>query len=88
MTAGTYSPSIEDGALLTYDEAAARAGVATATVRKWVAREHLPSVIADGVVLVPERKLLECERDRRRSGRRRKSGRVSEVAATGVDVSH
>lgn len=69
-----YVPSVEDGALLTYAEAAALAGVDTPTVRKWKSRGHLPSVVVDGVTLVPERQLLECERDRRRSGKRRRVG--------------
>lgn len=72
MTA--YVPSVEDGALLTYAEAAAIAHVRPSTVRDWKSRGHLPSVVVDGVTLVPERQLLECERDRRRSGKRRRVG--------------
>ena len=66
-------PGPHDGGLLTYLEAAFRVGVRPATVRQWVRRGHLPTVVVDGSVLVPERQLLECERDRRRSGRRRVS---------------
>lgn len=69
-----YVPAVEDGALLTYLEAAEAAGVKPTTVRDWKARGLLPAIVVDGVVLVPERQLLECERARRRSGKRRVSG--------------
>lgn len=66
----SYRPTADDGALLTYTEAAVIVGVRPTTVRDWTSRGLLPSLRLDGVVYVPERQLLECERDRRRSGKR------------------
>jgi excisionase family DNA binding protein len=79
-----YEPDVEDGALLTYAEAAALAAVDASTVRQWVSRQQLPALLVDGRKLVPERLLLDCERDRRRSRRRSRVGR----GAPSPDVSH
>lgn len=59
--------------LLTYDEAAARLDVSPSTIRTWVERypDRLQRVTWDGRGYVLERDVLACERDRRRSGRRR-----------------
>lgn len=57
-------------ALVTYDEAAARLGVEPARVRQWARRHGLTKIRTDtGRVLLVEREVLACERDRRRSGR-------------------
>jgi phage baseplate assembly protein gpV len=83
-----YALSQGDGALLTYAEAAAVAHVEPGTVRQWVSRGALPVVVLDGRRLVPEAPLLECERARRRSGRRRTTPRAWDAGAAPADVSH
>lgn len=65
-----------DIGLLTIAEAADVAGVAPSTMRCWITRYDLPTVKGvDGLVLISERAVLDCERVRRhaRRGRRRAS---------------
>ncbi len=62
----------QDGALLTTVEAARMTGVTASTVRDWISRYGLRVVEQDGRRLLLEREVLDCERARRRSGRRRK----------------
>ena len=61
----------EDLGLLTYAEAAQVAGVDAATIRQWVRRYDLRTVRFGGRLHLLEREVLDCERDRRRSRRRR-----------------
>lgn len=59
--------------LLTVAEAADVAGVAQGTIRSWIHRYGLPTTRSpEGLVLVAERDLLDCELGRRRAGRGRK----------------
>jgi hypothetical protein len=59
-------------ALLTIPEAAEVAEVAPSTMRCWITRYGIPTVNLDGLVLVTERDVLECERVRRHAGRGRR----------------
>lgn len=59
--------------LLTIPEAAELAGVAPSTMRCWIHRYGIPNVKSvQGLVLVSERAVLDCERVRRHAGRGRK----------------
>ncbi len=62
-----------DMALLTYDEAAAAAGVSPSTIREWVGRYGLTKVPRGRRLMLLEREVLDCEAGTRRSrrGRRR-----------------
>ncbi|WP_106819186.1 helix-turn-helix domain-containing protein [Janibacter massiliensis] len=60
----------DDVALLTTTEAARLACVQPRTVRAWIERGHLEPVVIDGKRFVTEADVLDCERARRRSGRR------------------
>lgn len=63
--------TLEDLGLITYQEAAAIAGIGPATVRTWAHRYGLTKVTApDGRLCLVEAEFLTCERSRRRSGRR------------------
>lgn len=63
--------------LLTIAEAAEVAEVAPGTIRSWISRHGLPKVTGlGGQVLVSEKAVLDCERDRRNAGR----GRPRQVA--------
>lgn len=73
-------PSLFDIGLLTSAEAAEAAGVTPATIRSWVRRYSLTQTVVDGVTYLAEREVLDCERDRRRSGRRRYTTRPKEIS--------
>ena len=60
-----------DLGLLTVREAAALARVEPATIRTWIHRYQLPTTTVLGEVMVTEKALLDCERDRRRARRGR-----------------
>lgn len=63
--------------LLTIAEAAQVAEVRPGTIRSWISRHGLPTVTGiGGLVLVSEKAVLDCERDRRNAGR----GRPRQVA--------
>lgn len=62
----------EGGRLLTVPEAAAETAVSASTIRTWIERGHLRVLRSRGIGFVVLREVFECERDRRRSGRRRR----------------
>lgn len=66
-------PSLIAGrALVSETEAAARFGVSSSTIRKWVQRYGLRRIMWDGRSWLLETELVECERARRRDRRGRK----------------